>query len=103
MIRTLSIATALAATALLSPVAAIAQSGAYYSAEPVNAPTKPSVITSGTLWKCAGNTCTAPKSTQRDAIMCQLVVQRLGALKSFTVNGQAVDGGTLKACNERAG
>lgn len=100
MTRLIAIATATAG--LLIAPAAFAQ-GTYYSAVPVAAPAKSSVITSGTLWKCAGPACSAPKSTQRDAIMCQLVVQRVGALRSFSVNGTPFDAAALAECNSRAG
>ncbi|OQW40367.1 MAG: hypothetical protein A4S12_10550 [Proteobacteria bacterium SG_bin5] len=94
---------AAAAAGLMIAPAAFAQAGTYYTAVPVAAPAKASVITSGTLWKCAGPACSAPKSTQHDAIMCQLVVQRVGALKSFSVNGQPFNAAELAECNSRAG
>ncbi|MBX9880744.1 MAG: hypothetical protein K2X73_02095 [Sphingomonas sp.] len=101
MTRLLSVAAAVAG--LMIAPAAFAQGGTYYNAVPVAAPAKNSVITSGTLWKCTGPACSAPKSTQRDAIMCQLVVQRIGALKSFSVNGQPFGAAELAECNSRAG
>jgi len=100
MVRILSLVAALAVS--VAPVAAQAQAGGYYVATPVTAPTKASVITSGTLWKCAGGSCTAAKSTQRDLIMCQMVAQRVGALSAFNVAGAAMDEASLAKCNERA-
>ncbi len=103
MTRILSVAAALATSVmLLSGTAGHAQSTGYYSATPVAAPTKTSVITSGTLWKCADGVCTAKKSTQRDVIMCQMVVQRVGALSAFSVAGAPLDADTLAKCNARA-
>ena len=103
MTRILSIAAALATSVmLLSATAGNAQSTGYYSATPVTAPTKASVITSGTLWKCRDGVCTAAKSTQRDVIMCQMVVQRVGALSAFSVAGAPLDTETLAKCNARA-
>ena len=103
MIRILSVAAALATSVmLLSATAAPAQSAGYYSATPVTAPTKASVITSGTLWKCRDGVCTANKSTQRDVIMCQMVVQRVGARSAFSANGTAFEAEALAKCNARA-
>lgn len=103
MIRTLSIAAALTVTtAFVAPISAAAETGAYYSATPVTAPDKASVITSGTLWKCAEGVCTAARGTQRDMIMCQLVAQRVGALSGFSVAGAPMDAAALAKCNERA-
>lgn len=103
MTRILTAAAALASSImLLSATAGYAQTGGYYSATPATAPTKASVITQGTLWKCADGVCTAKKSTQRDIIMCQLVVQRVGALSAFTIGGAPLDAAALTKCNERA-
>lgn len=103
MTRFLSVAAALATSVmLLSASAGHAQTGGYYSATPVKAPTKTSVITAGTLWKCTDGVCTAKQSTQRDVIMCQMVVQRVGALSAFSVAGSPIDAAALAKCNERA-
>ena len=103
MTRILSIAAALATSVLfLSATAGHAQSSNYYSATPVAAPSKTSVITSGTLWKCVDGVCGAQKSTQRDVIMCQLVVQRVGVLSDFSVAGTPFDAAALAKCNARA-
>jgi hypothetical protein len=37
-----------------------------------------------------------------DKVMCERVVQRVGALTSFTVAGTAFDAEMLAACNARA-
>lgn len=101
MTRILSTAAALASSMLLAS-AAFAQTGAYYAATPATAPTKASVITQGTLWKCTDGVCTAPKSTQRDSIMCELVAKRVGTLTTFTVGGAPLAPEALNKCNERA-
>ncbi len=103
MTRILSIAAALATSVmLLSATAGHAQPTGYYNATPVTAPTKVSVITSGTLWKCNGGVCSAQKATQRDPIMCQMVVKRVGTLSAFTVAGTAFDADALAKCNSAA-
>jgi len=94
-----SLATLATSVMLLSSSAGFAQNGAYYMATPVTAPTKANVITSGTLWKCDEGVCVANKSTQRDVIMCQLVVQRLGTLSAFAISGTPVDSAMLAKCN----
>ncbi len=92
---------AAAALTMLGSVPAVAQGG-YYTAKPTAAPSKASIITRSTLWKCADGLCSAKKSTDRDAIMCELVVQRVGTLESFTANGAAFGNEALAKCNARA-
>jgi len=99
MIRMLSLAAAAAAALTIAPVAASAQTGGYYNATPATAPSKTTIITAGTLWKCTDGVCGAPKSTQRDVIMCQMVAQRIGKLNAFSVAGAAFDEATLAKCN----
>ncbi|MBA3838058.1 MAG: hypothetical protein H2054_05535 [Sphingomonas sp.] len=87
------------AASLIAVVPAVAQTAGYYAATPATAPTKNTLITSGTLWKCADGVCGAAKSTQRDVIMCQMVAQRVGKLNAFSVAGAAFDEATLAKCN----
>lgn len=88
-------------TATATPVRAAGASD-YYRAVPVAQPKKASVITRGTLWKCDGGACSAPRAGSRDAIVCELAVQRLGALTEFQANGAAFDAAALERCNARA-
>lgn len=93
---------AAAALCLASAAApALAQSG-HYTATPAEAPKKASFITQTTVWKCKDGTCAAPKSTMSDKVMCERVVQRIGALSTFTVGGTSFDAEALAACNARA-
>lgn len=80
---------------------ALAQSG-HYTATPTEAPKKASFITQTTVWKCKDGSCAAPKSTMSDKVMCERVVQRIGALSTFTVGGTSFDAEALAACNARA-
>lgn len=99
----LSLAAAvLTSVMLLSSTAGYAQTGGYYSATPATAPAKASVITSGTLWKCADGVCVAKKAPSRDLIMCQMVAQRVGTLTAFAVAGQPIEADALAKCNARA-
>lgn len=103
MTRLLSFAAVVATSlTLLSAAPGNAQTAGYYNATPTTAPTKASVITAGTLWKCQDGVCSAKESTQRDIIMCQMVAQRVGTLSDFSVKGSAFDAATLAKCNERA-
>lgn len=90
---------AVASALIAAPTITLAQAAGYYSATPVAAPAKNTLITSGTLWKCAEGVCGAAKSTQRDVIMCQMVAQRMGKLNAFSVAGAAFDEATLAKCN----
>lgn len=103
MIRLASIlATCSASLLTLSAVPAVAQATGYYSATPTAKPTKSSLISRGTVWKCANGVCSAPKTADRPGTVCELVVQRVGALSAFTANGIAFDEAALTKCNARA-
>lgn len=103
MVRLLSVAAAAAATLALTSATGFAQTPrGYYSATPVSAPGKPTLLTRSTLWKCSEGVCTAAKSSTRDAIMCELVAKEVGQLSAFTANGASFDEAALAKCNERA-
>lgn len=92
------------AASLLSIAAcpAFAQGGGYYTATTAAKVTRTSMISRGTVWTCADGVCSAPKTADRPGTVCQLVVQRVGALSAFTANGAAFDDASLAKCNERA-
>ena len=103
MNRMIAVAAAAAATLALAPMSGFAQTTrGYYSATPVTAPAKTSVVTRTTVWKCGEGTCVASKATSRDAIMCELVVREVGTLSSFSAGGTAFDADALAKCNARA-
>ena len=95
----LSLVIAAASVALLSSTASAA---GYYSAKPATAPAKASLITGDVMWKCTNGLCVAPKTTSRDAIVCEQVAKRVGTLASFAANGAAFDDAALAKCNTRA-
>lgn len=99
MTRFTTFAVAFAATTLF---AGAANAQGYYSATPVAAPAKASLIAGETMWKCNGGACTASKASSRDAIVCEQVVKQVGALSTFSANGTAFDEATLAKCNSRA-
>ena len=104
MNRFLAVAAAAAATLALTPAAGFAQGGTrgYYSATPTAAPTKTSMITRSTVWKCGDGVCVASKADARDNIVCELVVREVGALAAFRANGTEFDSAALAKCNAKA-
>ena len=103
MIRFASILSTCSVSLLaLGAVPALAQGTGYYSATPTAKVTKTSMISRGTVWKCVDGICSAPKTADRPGTVCQLVVQRVGALSAFTANGAAFDESALAHCNARA-
>ena len=99
MTRLFPIAAAIVALAGATPAAA---QGAYYVAKPVAELKKASLVTRNTIWKCADGVCLAPKSPDRPAIMCELVVREAGKLAMFAVGGAQMDEAALDKCNARA-
>lgn len=81
---------------------AIAQDSAYYRATVAGKVNKAMMVTRDTVWRCTDGTCVAGKSTMRDAVACELVVQRAGALTAFSANGTEFDAAQLEKCNARA-
>lgn len=104
MNRFYAVAAAAAATLALTPAASFAQGAVrgYYAATPASAPSKASMVTRNTVWKCGDGVCTASKTTTRDAIMCELVVRELGTLSGFRANGSDFDADALAKCNAKA-
>lgn len=102
------LAAVLATVAVLAPIGSKAQTGGYYAATPVAAPApapapaRTMLITNGTVWKWQDTAFTASKGPQRPAIMCELVVQRVGKLAMFSAGGTAFDAAALDKCNARA-
>ena len=106
MTRMIALVAAVATSAALlsattSPARAAGASD-YYRAVPVSAPKRTSLVTRDTLWKCDDAACAAPRAGSRDAVVCELAVQRLGALSAFHANGAAFDASALERCNARA-
>lgn len=101
MLRLTVLAASAAALFAFAPAQAQGTRG-YYVATPATAPEAGSFVTRTTVWNCAGGACTAPKSTSRDAIICELAAKQVGTLQSFTANGSAFDADALAKCNSRA-
>ena len=93
-------AAALIGTTMIAGTAQ-AQSG-YYVAVPAATPAKATVVTNSTPWTLQGNAYVAARAPERDAVLCDLVARKAGALASFTVAGRAYDADALAKCNARA-
>ena len=104
MSRILAFIGALALTTVLGSTVALAQPSGpgYYTATPVEAPAKTSMITRDTVWKFRDGAFTAAKAPEREMVLCQLVAQRVGKLQSFSVAGTAFDTAALDQCNAKA-
>ena len=104
MNRFLAVAAAAAATLALTPATGFAQGSArgYYAATPTAAPSKTSLVTRSTVWKCGEGTCIAAKANARDNIVCELVAKEVGTLTAFRANGADFNAEALAACNAKA-
>jgi hypothetical protein len=54
------------------------------------------------VWNCAGDACVAQQTTSRPATDCAALAARAGALRSFSVAGEALPADALEKCNARA-
>jgi hypothetical protein len=82
-------------------MAASPGAGAYYRAALAAAPDA-RVITRDAVWHCSGSECTAGRSGSRPAIVCARLAHEVGALRSFSADGQPFDAAALESCNRRA-
>ena len=85
---------------LVSPVAAKTNNSNFYQAElqqPLKSERKGAI--GGTYWRCEGNNCRGVKSGSSPIRVCQRLVKRHGAVKSFTHKGKALDAAKLAKCN----
>jgi hypothetical protein len=74
----------------------------HYRAEPASAPAASVLIVKQIVWKCGAGGCVAPRGNSRPAIDCSALAREVGRLRSFVVDGQAVDPAELEKCNARA-
>ena len=99
--RTLALTLALS---LAAAGGAIAQPGANNSLTLANAAAAPNkVIIDGTVWKCANGACVATggKSQSADRA-CRRVVAKLGAVQTFSWQGETLSDEAIAACNGAA-
>ena len=81
---------------------AFAAPGGHYRAEPATPPTAARLIVKDIVWRCGAGGCVAPRSNSRPAIDCSALAHEIGTLRSFGVEGRALDPAALEKCNARA-
>jgi hypothetical protein len=81
---------------------AFAAPGGQYRADPANPPAASRLIVKDIVWRCGAAGCVAPRSNSRPAIDCSALAHEVGTLRSFTVEGQALEPAALEKCNSRA-
>jgi hypothetical protein len=89
-------------TASLFAGTAFAAPGSHYRAEPATPPAASRLIVKETVWKCDAGGCVAPRGNSRPVIDCSGLAREVGALRSFSVDGQAIEAAALEKCNARA-
>ena len=93
----------LAAAATATPATAAAAAGPQqYRAELATPAAKPKLVARDIVWRCAGDACVAPQGNSRPASDCAALADKVGALRSFSVAGEALDAAALEKCNARA-
>ncbi len=83
----------------INPAPALANSGAYYTAELVAPAKDDRLVASGVAWKCQGTTCHAAKGTSRPLRICRGLARKFGEVSSFTSKGEALAEDRLAKCN----
>jgi len=79
-----------------------AHPGPHYHAEPAATPQATKLVLRDTVWKCGDAGCAAGKSNSRPAVVCAVLVKKVGNLKSFAVAGEPLTAEELEKCNARA-
>ena len=103
--RAIAIAVALGWTAIgfgaLTAVPSDAVAGeVHYRATlavPVAAPTQD--VVSGVVWACKGETCIGTKGRSRPVIECTRLAREHGAVRAFSIKGEALAADDLARCN----
>lgn len=97
---TAAFATITAVTMFAAPVQA--GKNIYYEAKlaaPVESQTE---IIRGVVWRCAGDTCRAPKATSRPANVCARLARKMGEVTTFSTHGEAMDAQAIADCNNES-
>jgi hypothetical protein len=90
-----------ATLALLGAGPAVA-AGSYYRAELATPPAAERLVVRGIIWKCAAGGCVSGPSNSRALIDCSALARQAGTVRSFTVEGRALEPAELEKCNARA-
>ncbi|MDB5692433.1 MAG: putative secreted protein [Alphaproteobacteria bacterium] len=97
-----SLCALLAVGALAAPVAPAFAKANQYRAE-LSAPSSaPRLVVRDLVWSCGGDSCVTVQTTSRAATDCSALAGHVGALRSFSVGGQALPADELEKCNARA-
>jgi hypothetical protein len=87
----------------LALVAAPTLAGSHYHAQPAAKRAAAKLVLRDTIWSCGDTGCAAPtRSNSRPAIVCEILVKEVGALRSFSAGGQPLTAEQLEKCNSRA-
>ena len=73
-----------------------------FQAEPAAKPASERIVLRDTVWHCGDSGCAADKSSSRPAVVCAVLAKKVGSLRSFTAEGQALSPEELEKCNARA-
>lgn len=60
------------------------------------------IITRGAAWNCTDGECKTASDASRPKVLCERLVKEVGALTSFSINGEAMDADALAKCNAKA-
>jgi hypothetical protein len=87
----------------LALIAAPAFASSHYHAEPAVKPAAAKIVLRDTIWSCGDAGCaSSSKSNSRPAIVCEVLVKQVGALRSFSAGGEPLSAQQLEKCNARA-
>ena len=100
MMATLTLCAAAGLTAPITSPAQAAARNIYVAklAQPASAPAK--TIIDGALWRCDGDTCSAPASGSRGVVACQRAATQLGEIAAFSTPKGELSAEELARCNE---
>jgi hypothetical protein len=76
-----------------------AQTNAYYVAQLAEPATDRNAVAGGVAWTCAETTCVANKGTSRPMRVCRGLARKVGAISSFTADGETLADEKLTRCN----
>lgn len=91
---------ALALAGTIAPAALHAQNnGPYFSAQLAEPASEGRVIAGGVVFSCTDTTCVGPRSNDRPLRVCSQLRREVGAITSFSFNGEVMDASLLGRCN----
>jgi hypothetical protein len=79
-----------------------ALASSYFEAQPVTRPSHERFVARDNAWRCGEAGCSSARTSTRPALVCSSLVREVGPLRSFSVDGRALDAAALEACNARA-